>query len=94
MAKLSRVGDTNQEGGAIMRGASTVFANSKQVGLQGSQLSDHGPYDEMTLSGHTGATVSVGSPTVFAEGRAVARVGSSNSCGHSMIQGSDNVFVP
>lgn len=93
MAKLSRVGDTNQTGGAIMRGAGTVFANGKNVGQQGNQLTPHAPYGR-SHPPHASATVTVGSATVFAEGKPVARVGSSNSCGHSMVQGSDNVFVP
>ena len=94
MARLSRVGDKNQAGGEILRGTSTVFANGRKVGARGSQVSEHGPYEEDSHSAHICAVVSVGSPTVFAEGRAVARVGSCNSCGHSMVEGSDNVFVP
>lgn len=93
MANLSRVGDTNQAGGEIMRGASTVFANNKQVGLKGSQISPHAPWGRPHPP-HACATVTVGSPTVFAEGIPVARVGSGNSCGHSISKGSDNVFVP
>ncbi len=93
MAKLSRVGDTNQTGGAIMRGAGTVFANGKNVGQKGNQLTPHAPYGRAHPP-HASATVTEGSPTVFADGIPVARVGSSNSCGHSMVQGSDNVFVP
>jgi len=93
MAALSRVGDKNQEGGAILKGASTVFANGKNVGLKGNQLTEHAPYGR-PHGPHIAATVTVGSPTVFADGIAVARVGSQNSCGHSMVQGSDNVFVP
>lgn len=93
MAKLSRVGDVNNAGGAILRGAGTVFANGKQVGIKGSQLAEHAPYGR-GHDPHICAVVSSGSPTVFAVGSPVARVGSSNSCGHNMIQGSDNVFVP
>jgi uncharacterized Zn-binding protein involved in type VI secretion len=93
MSKLSRVGDKNQAGGEIMRGASTVFANGKKVGLRGSQLSEHAPYGP-PHGPHVCATVTQGSPTVFANGLPVARVGSANSCGHSMVEGSNNVFVP
>ena len=93
MAALSRVGDTNQVGGAIMRGADTVFANGKNVGLKGGQITEHAPYGP-PHGPHICAVVSVGSPTVFANGRPVARVGSANSCGHSMAKGSNNVFVP
>jgi len=90
MAALSRKGDTDQPGGAIIRGASTVFCNGIAVGLHVSQITPHFPWD----SPHDAATTTDGSPTVFAEGSPVLRVGSGNSCGHSIIQGSPDVFVP
>jgi uncharacterized Zn-binding protein involved in type VI secretion len=90
MAKLSRVGDTNQPGGAIMRGASTVIANGIKVGLHVSQITPHAPWG----SPHDAAVTTSGSPTVFAEGVPVLRVGSGNSCGHSIVQGSPNIEVP
>lgn len=93
MAALSRVGDTNQTGGAITGGASTVFANGKKVGQLGNRLTPHAPFGPPHPP-HNAATVTSASPTVFANGIAVARVGSSNSCGHSMVKGSNNVFVP
>jgi len=43
---------------------------------------------------HDAATTTSGSPTVFAEGVPVLRVGSGNSCGHSIVEGSGDVFVP
>ena len=94
MAKLSRVGDTNQEGGAIMRGASTVFANGIQVGLHVSQITPHAPWARKPHPPHKAATTTDGSPTVFCEGVPVLRVGSGNSCGHSIVQGSPDVNVP
>lgn len=87
MPQLSRIGDTNQAKGAIINGASTVFANGILLGLQGSTLTSHGK------GPHRSATVTNGSPTVYADGRPVARVTSGNSCGHSMAQGSPDVFV-
>lgn len=93
MAQLSRVGDKNQERGAIMRGASTVFANGIKVGLHVSQISDHAPYGKRTGQ-HRAAVTTTASPTVFAEGEPVLRVGSGNSCGHSIVEGSPDVFVP
>ena len=89
MAKLSRKGDTNSAGGKILRGASTVFANGLPVGLHVSDISKHPGGGK-----HNAAKTTSGSPTVFVEGVPVLRVGSSNSCGHSINQGSDNVFVP
>jgi uncharacterized Zn-binding protein involved in type VI secretion len=88
MAQLSRKGDQNQAGGKIVRGAATVFANGIAVGLHVSDITPHG-------SGpHAKAKTTEGSPTVFAEGVPVLRVGSSNTCGHRISQGSPNVYVP
>ena len=44
MAKLSRKGDQNDAGGKIKRGASTVFANGKPVGLHVSEITPHKPF--------------------------------------------------
>lgn len=87
MPNICRVGDTNQAKGSIISGASTVFANGILLGLQGSKITPHGK------GPHKSAVVSNGSPTVFADGIAVARVSSGNSCGHSMAQGSPDVFA-
>jgi uncharacterized Zn-binding protein involved in type VI secretion len=93
MAKLSRKGDKNQAGGAIMRGASTVIANGIPVGLHVSQISSHAPWGNPHPP-HRAASTTAGSPTVFAEGVPVLRIGSGNSCGHSIVQGSPDVHVP
>ena len=93
MAQLSRVGDKNQTGGQIMRGASTVFANNIQVGLHVSKITPHAPGGRGGHP-HQVATTTDGSPTVFAENSPVLRVGSGNTCGHSIIDGSPNVNVP
>jgi uncharacterized Zn-binding protein involved in type VI secretion len=89
MAQLSRKGDQNQAGGKIVRGASTVFANGIQVGLNVSDITPH-----PSGSKHKKAKTTEGSPTVFAEGVAVLRVGSGNTCGHKITQGSPDVYVP
>ena len=88
MAKLSRKGDANAVGGKIVRGASTVFANGIQVGLHVSDITPHGK------DKHKAAKTTEGSPTVFADGVAVLRVGSGNNCGHKITEGSPDVFVP
>ena len=94
MAQLSRVGDKNQEGGAIVRGAGTVFANGIQVGLHVSGITPHAPWSRKSHPPHKAATTTSASPTVFAEGSPVLKVGSGNSCGHSIVEGSPDVFVP
>ena len=93
MPGISRKGDTNQAGGQIVRGASTVFANGKPVGLHVSPISDHAPYGKRTEP-HRAATTTSASGTVFAEGSQVLKIGSGNSCGHSTVGGSPDVFVP
>jgi uncharacterized Zn-binding protein involved in type VI secretion len=86
--KLSRVGDKNDRGGMILDGANTVFANNKKVGLHTSDISPH-PKGKK----HKRAKTTGGSPTVFAEGKPVLRTGSGNTCGHKIIEGSNNVRV-
>jgi len=90
MPKISRVGDANQAGGKIMKGASTVLANGKPVGIHESSITPHSPYKH----GHTNAKTTTCSSTVFADGKPVLKVGSENSCGHSIVEGSPDVFVP
>ena len=89
MAKLSRKGDANAVGGKIVRGAGTVFANGIQVGLHVSDITKHPGGGK-----HNAAKTTEGSPTVFADGVAVLRVGSGNDCGHKITEGSPDVFVP
>lgn len=93
MAALSRKGDTNQVGGAIMRGASSVVCNGIPVGLHVSQITPHAPWGRPHPP-HDAAKTTEGSPTVFCEGVPVLRVGSGNTCGHSIVKGSPNVYVP
>lgn len=93
MAALSRIGDTNQVGGAIMRGAGSVIANGIPVGLHVSQITPHAPFGRPHPP-HSAASTTDGSPSVFAEGCPVLRIGSGNTCGHSIVQGSPNVNCP
>ena len=95
MAGISRKGDANQEGGTIIRGAQTVFANGIQVGLHVSGITPHAPWKRTYPHlPHDAPTTTEGSPTVIAEGDPVLRIGSGNTCGHSIVQGSTDVFVP
>jgi uncharacterized Zn-binding protein involved in type VI secretion len=93
MSGLSRLGDHNSAGGAIMRGASSVFCNGKPVGLHTSQITPHAPWGNPHPP-HEAAQTTQGSPTVFCEGVPVLRIGSSVSCGHNISEGSGDVFVP
>ena len=87
------MGDTNEPGGQIMRGAETVFANGIKVGLHISQITPHAPWGKPHPP-HDAARTTDGSPTVFAVGSPVLRVGSGNTCGHRIVPGSPDVFCP
>jgi uncharacterized Zn-binding protein involved in type VI secretion len=93
MTQISRKGDANQVGGKIMRGAGTVFANGIPVGLHVSQITPHAPWGKPHPP-HKAAKTTSASETVFAEGSQVLKIGSGNRCGHSIVQGSPDVFVP
>ena len=93
MAALARHGDTNDEGGAIVSGASTVKVNGQLVAQVGNLIKPHAPWDPTAHPPHEAATITSGSTSVKADGAFVAFVGSSNSCGHAIKTGSDNVKV-
>jgi uncharacterized Zn-binding protein involved in type VI secretion len=93
MAGASRLGDKNQAGGAIMRGAGSVFIDGQPAGLHVSQLTPHAPWGRPHPP-HEAAVTTEGSPSVIIEGSPVLRIGSGNSCGHSIVEGSSTVFVP
>ncbi len=76
-----------------MRGAGTVFANGIPVGLHVSQITPHAPWGKPHPP-HDAAKTTEGSPSVFAENDPVLRVGSGNTCGHSIVQGSPDVYCP
>lgn len=89
--KLSRKGDKNTTGGVLQEGASTVFCNGKPVATHPNKITPHSPPKP---SIHKNAVTTEGSPTVFAENKPVVRVDSGNNCGHKIVEGSENVFVP
>lgn len=93
MPQLSRKGDQNTTGGRIIRGAGTVFANGIPVGLHVSDITPHAPFGKPHPP-HKAAKTTEGSPTVFCENVPVLRVGSGNTCGHKIVQGSQNIYCP
>lgn len=89
MFSLSRVGDQNQVGGKIIRGASTVYAEFRPVGLHPSTITPHANFK----GPHLRAITLSGSPTVFCEFSPVLRAPSPTSCGHSIVTGCSTVKV-
>jgi uncharacterized Zn-binding protein involved in type VI secretion len=92
MPAIARHDDINEEGGAVISGASTVFVNGRLVGQVGNTMTSHAPYGPPHPP-HDAATITDGSGTVIADGVAVAFVGSGNTCGHSIVVGSEDVIV-
>lgn len=93
MPAIARHGDTNEEGGTIVSGASTVVVNGQLVAQVGNNIDPHAPWDPTAHPPHENATITSGSTSVVADGVAVAFVGSSNSCGHAIDTGSTDVIV-
>lgn len=90
MPKVHRVGDSNDGGGIISSSLqSTVFANNLLVSVDGSPVTPHIPFEPP----HVGTITANGSSTVFINGIRVNRLGDADSCGHTRIDGSPDVYV-
>ena len=88
---LSRIGDKNNGGGKLIRGATTVIAEGRPVALHVSPLTPHAP--KPTKQPHKRSVTIGGGGTVFVEGSPVVHVGMKTSCGHVIVQGCGNVIV-
>jgi uncharacterized Zn-binding protein involved in type VI secretion len=89
---VARVGLDNVVGGLILGpGASSppVYTNTGITSTIGDLIAPHSPF----VGAHLSAIIVVGSTTVFANGKAVAYLGSLCSCGHTVSSGSPNVYV-
>jgi uncharacterized Zn-binding protein involved in type VI secretion len=91
MAGICRVGDKNQTGGELLTGASSVTINGKPVALHPSDISPHAPWGPPHPP-HDAAKTTEGSATIMVEGKPVVLMGAGNTCGHSIIEASDNVM--
>lgn len=88
MPGAARLNDANSGGSNIVSAvASTVFINGLPAALLGSVNSCHPPGGN-----HSSPSIVTASSTVVVEGRGLARLGDSLSCGHSIVQASTNVF--
>jgi|TARA_R110000868_G_scaffold4818_1_gene30021 uncharacterized Zn-binding protein involved in type VI secretion len=89
---ISCLGDMNQVGGAIMRGAATTLVAGRPVGLHVSIMTPHAPWGTPHPP-HAAAITTDGAPTVICSAAPVLRIGSGNSCGHAIITGCPTVMV-
>ena len=98
MPAVSRKGDSLSTGHGCVStttlntpGQSTVFANSILVARIGDPTVSH-PFPPLPPCAPHVANVNAGSPNVFVENKAVARIGDSTDAG-AMTSGSGNVFA-
>lgn len=88
---LSRVGDVNNAGGKLLRGAKTVFAVGLPVALNPSPVTPH-PYGKHHKVSKT--IVKPTDATIIVEGQPVVRVGTPTTCGHVIATGAKTIILP
>lgn len=92
MPAIERKFDINTGGGVIVSiPQGSVFANGRLVGVRGSLVSPHPPCPIVPI--HCTAVTLCSSSTVFAESIPVNRKGDCDSCGHSRLTASPDVFA-
>lgn len=94
MPKIVTLGDMSSGHDACgpvpaVTGSEIFFVNNKNVVRVGDKYAPHGCIWHPTHSG----VVTSGSSIVFSEGKAVALVGSSISCGDTSAQGDDLIEI-
>jgi uncharacterized Zn-binding protein involved in type VI secretion len=92
MPGIARFGDVNAVGGSIVRSAATVMIEGKPAGLHPSTITDHAPYGTPHPP-HASATTVTSAITVMADGSPVLLIGSSTTCGHSIVTGALTVMA-
>jgi len=89
-----RKGDPNSGGGTVTGPcAPTVFVNGLPISVPGDSVTPHTCCGAPGCDPHCSAVTQGGSPTVFAEGKPVIRIGDTDSCGHVRNAGSPDVMV-
>lgn len=94
MSKATRIGDSDSGHDicpprSLNSGSEDVFINGKGAGRVGDSYPLHGCPDHLPHDG----VISQGSKSVFINGKAAGRVGDAVSCGGSVAEGSDDVFI-
>lgn len=92
MPAIERKFDINTGGGAVISiPQGSVFANNFLVSVRGSLVTPHPPCPKVSI--HCAAITLCSSSSVFAEGIPVNRKGDCDSCGHSRLTASPDVFA-
>ena len=94
MPSVVRRGDPNSAGGVVTGPcAPSVSVKGRPVSVPGDRVTAHPCCPRPRCIKHCKARTTIGSRTVFAEGKPIVYVGSPDSCGHPRALGSNNVFV-
>lgn len=92
MPGIERLFDINTGGGVIVFiPQGSVFANGRRVSVRGSFVAPHPPCPIVPI--HCAAITLCSSSSVFAESIPVNRITDCDSCGHSRLTGSSDVFA-
>ena len=90
---IVRVGDSNAAGGIAVVPRATVLSSQQPLAAYASAVTPHPCCGAPGCSIHCAAVVTGGSPTVFAEGLPVHKVGDVDTCAHPRVQGDLRVLV-
>jgi len=95
MPAIQRLTDANNVGGVIndtiTPGNGDVYANGLLVSIDGSKGTSHPNFDPPHLNPIW--STANGSSTVFVHGIPVNRTGDADTCGHTRVGGSADVFA-
>jgi uncharacterized Zn-binding protein involved in type VI secretion len=90
MPAVQRVGDSDSGGGVIIGGVPTVFVNNRPISVNGDPVTGHFPFGIVHGSP---CTMQQQNSTVFANNILVVITGDADTCGHSRLNGSPDVFI-
>lgn len=89
-----RRGDPNAAGGLVIGPcAPSVTINGRPVSVPSDSVTPHPCCGRPGCSIHCRAVTTIGSSTVYAEGKPIVYVGSPDSCFHPRASGSTNVVI-
>lgn len=87
MPAVQRLNDLNDAGAAITSvGQGFVYCNGRLVSVVGDPVQGHG------LGPHASPLTNVGSSFNYINGKKIVITGNVDTCGHSRVGGSPNVF--
>ena len=95
MAKAAqRVGDTNQVGGVILNGDSSVLINGRAAAVAGSSVSPHPCCGQRGCPPvHCSARTTALGISVLIGGKPLVATGDKDTCNHSRVMGSADVLI-